>query len=431
MIDTTRIRVCGGNGGSGVVSFLTAPFTPTGGPDGGDGGKGGSVFIIGDDSTKDLNYFKSKSVFKAQHGARGASNRSVGKNGKNIFIKVPFNCAIYEIVGDIKNIIGYVHKDMHALKIANGGIGGLGNRRFLTSKNRSPLLAQSGGYGEDKTIIVEMLIFSEAFIVGYPNAGKSQLVNSITNANVPVAAYPFTTTAISVKTFTDQISSFVLVDTPAIISGSCLGKGLGISFLRHALYTNLIVYVLDITEQPIEVFRELLNEISHYNNALFLKPSLLLISKIDKVKLNLHIDSIKSSLTSIAESTFTNFLGMMLVSLKDRNFTNKFMSIVKSVDKGIKIKLDAIMLENPPIVKARYEHNQQEENLVKIVDNSTYEITHQRSVKIANASNLYDWNALLQFRLLLDNSGIVKSLYNAGISKGDTVIVGGFEFTWQ
>ena len=281
--DIAYIIVESGKGGDGLVHFRREKYVPRGGPDGGDGGDGGNVYIIGDESLTSLLHFRKKSYFKAGDGENGKPKNMKGKRGKDIYIKVPIGTVIYNRETNEK--IGEVLYHNQKILIAKGGKGGKGNSAFKTPENRTPQIAEKGEMGVKLKLKLELKTIADVGIVGFPNAGKSTLLNAITNAKSKIGDYPFTTITPNLGViYDDYYNRITIIDIPGIIEGASEGKGLGIEFLRHIERVKMIIFLLDPSQGSVnEQFRKLKNEIIKYNPKILEKPFLIVINKIDIV----------------------------------------------------------------------------------------------------------------------------------------------------
>jgi GTP-binding protein len=244
MIDYAKIRVEGGRGGSGCVSFRREKHVPRGGPNGGDGGDGGAVILAVDPRKRTLLDFRFTKRFAAEAGEHGMGKEMDGANGNDRVVGVPpgtvvKDAASGETVADLTDA-------GQSVVIARGGRGGRGNRRFATSTNRAPREWEPGEPGEERELILELRLLADAGLVGHPNAGKSTLLSRVSAARPKIADYPFTTLEpyLGVVQSGDD-DTFVLADIPGIIEGASEGKGLGLDFLRHIERTSVLVFVID------------------------------------------------------------------------------------------------------------------------------------------------------------------------------------------
>ena len=242
-IDRVIILVRAGKGGRGIVAFRREAYVPKGGPSGGDGGDGGSVYLLVDDKLSTLVDFAGGSIFRAGNGAPGEASNRTGANGSNLVLKVPPGTQVYN------NLTGELLADLtengEEIIVARGGAHGRGNAAFATPRNRTPRQSTPGFPGEELQLKLELKLMADAGLVGFPNAGKSTLVRTVSAARPKVGDYPFTTLHPAlgvVKTGTGE--SFVIADLPGLISGAARGIGLGFRFLRHAERNRLLIFVV-------------------------------------------------------------------------------------------------------------------------------------------------------------------------------------------
>jgi len=289
-VDNIKLKVKSGKGGAGCVSFRREKFVVKGGPDGGDGGKGGDVIVECDNNTHTLSHFKGKKLLKAKNGRPGEGRKKHGANGEDLILKVPPGT----IIKDANS--GEILLDMKTAGerkvLLKGGKGGLGNWHFRSSKNQTPRYAQPGEEGKELEIILELKLIADVGLVGFPNAGKSTLISTISNAKPEIANYEFTTLTPKLGVVKlDEYKSFVVADIPGIIEGASEGKGLGLEFLKHIERTSTILYMIDLTSyrDPIYQLKTLKKELEKYSPKLAKRNSAIALSKCDSVE----VDKIK------------------------------------------------------------------------------------------------------------------------------------------
>jgi len=279
-VDEASLYAKAGDGGRGCVSFRREKYVPRGGPDGGDGGKGGDVIIAGKGSLVSLLDFKYKRLYKAENGRAGAGRNKTGKNGSDLYIKVPLGTLVQD--ESSREVIVDIVEDGQTFVIARGGAGGQGNARFVTSVHRAPREHTEGGKGEEKYLRLELKLLAEIGIVGLPNSGKSTLLSRLTNARPDVGPYPFTTLSPGLGVFNDSEERVVIADIPGIIKGASEGKGLGLTFLKHVQRTNVLLWVVDASSPSVsDDYLTLRDELSRHDEAMLLKQKILVLNKID------------------------------------------------------------------------------------------------------------------------------------------------------
>jgi GTP-binding protein len=282
-LDEVIITAASGHGGRGCISFRRARFLPKGGPDGGDGGAGGNVIIRTNGGLNSLTHFRHKRHFKAQNGAPGSGQNRTGKDGKDVVIEVPPGTLVYD--KDTGELIVDLTQEAEEFLLLPGGKGGRGNQHFATSTRRVPRIAQVGLPGEERKLRLSLKYIADVGIVGFPNAGKSTLLSSLTMARPKVDDYPFTTIHPHLGVLDSGEKRITMADIPGLIEGASQGKGLGHRFLKHIERTRLLLHLLDLTyvpeEELLEDFLVLRRELGDYDASLLQKEQMVAINKVD------------------------------------------------------------------------------------------------------------------------------------------------------
>lgn len=284
-IDEARVKVYAGNGGAGCLSFLREKCLPKGGPDGGDGGDGGSVFLIANKDMNTLGAFRHKKKYRAQNGEGGRGRQCRGKGGDDLYIKVPVGTTVTDL--KTGELIGDLVENGHKLKVAQGGFHGLGNLRFKSSTNRAPRQTSPGTPGEERELFLELKLLADVGLLGLPNAGKSTLITSVSNATPRVADYPFTTLEPQLGVVDVSVTSqFVIADIPGLIEGASEGQGLGHRFLKHLSRTGLMLHLVAVNpygdfDAVVEEVRVIERELARYSDELEHKERWLVLNKVD------------------------------------------------------------------------------------------------------------------------------------------------------
>jgi len=282
-VDEATIRVEAGKGGDGCLSFRREKNIPKGGPDGGDGGDGGSVYLFVDEGLNTLVDFRHSRLFRAKAGHSGEGRDRIGKKSDDLFIKVPSGTLIYD--DDTDELIGDLVDDGDELLVAQGGFHGLGNARFKSSTNRAPRQTTKGSAGEARNLRLELQVLADVGLLGIPNAGKSSFIRAVSSATPKVADYPFTTMYPNLGVVrVDTEKSFVIADIPGLIEGAADGTGLGIEFLKHLSRTNLLLHIVDASNDPEQVIKDIITieaELQRYDEALSKKERWLILNKSD------------------------------------------------------------------------------------------------------------------------------------------------------
>jgi GTP-binding protein len=284
-IDEANIQVLAGKGGDGSASFRREKYIPRGGPDGGDGGKGGSVIAIADRNINTLIDYRFARIHRARNGEPGRGSDCYGKGAEDVVLRMPVGTLISDkLTGEA---LADLSQHGQQAVLAQGGRGGMGNLHFKSSTNRAPRQFTRGELGEEKELHLELKVLADVGLLGYPNAGKSTFIRSVSAAKPKVADYPFTTLHpnLGVVRVSDN-RSFVVADIPGLIEGASEGAGLGIQFLRHLARTELLLHLVDAAPMeesidPVAQAMAIVEELRKYDEALFQKPRWLILNKVD------------------------------------------------------------------------------------------------------------------------------------------------------
>ena len=291
-LDQVKIYIKAGNGGDGSPSFRREKFIEYGGPDGGDGGKGGSIILKSEQNLNTLIDYRYQQHHKAERGENGMGQNRTGKSGEDLILKVPLGTQVFE--EDNKTLIYDFTKQGEEFVAAAGGKGGLGNTRYKSSTNRAPRKFTKGTSGEEFIIWLQLKTIADIGIVGLPNAGKSSLLASITNATPKIANYQFTTLNPNLGVASYDDKEITIADIPGLIEGAHKGTGLGIQFLKHVERCKSLLHMIDITNDDIKKsYNQVKNELKNYSTKLSKKKELIVLNKtdlIDKKKLKKIVD---------------------------------------------------------------------------------------------------------------------------------------------
>ena len=288
--DEALIEVSSGKGGNGCVAFRREKYVPKGGPSGGDGGRGGDVLFAVRRNLRTLSHLKFKQSFKAENGRDGEGKGCYGRNGENITIFLPPGSVIKDAeTGETIRDFGNDSNDFLFLK---GGNGGWGNIHFKSAVNQAPRKALPGKPGEKRRLRVELRMLADVGLVGFPNAGKSSLLDKFTNARPKIAPYPFTTKIPNLGVLTlgggrspagqEDAKDIIIADIPGLIEGAAEGLGLGIRFLKHISRTAVLAFLIDIGEDNfLEAFDILCRELKAFSPELVAKRRIIIATKLD------------------------------------------------------------------------------------------------------------------------------------------------------
>jgi GTP-binding protein len=305
-VDEVDILVEAGAGGAGAMSFRREKFVPRGGPDGGDGGKGGSVFAVANPHLNTLISYRFNREFRARRGGHGQGSNRTGRDADDLELQVPVGTLIYEKPADGDDspvLIGDLVEPGQRVLVAQGGIGGRGNARFVSSTNRAPRRFEEGTPGETKQLQLHLKLLADVGLVGFPNAGKSTLISRISAARPKIADYPFTTLIPNLGVVSlGGDRSFVVADVPGLIEGAHEGRGLGDRFLKHLDRTKVLIHLVDVSgasgRDPVDDFETIRRELALFNEELASKPQIVAATKMDAVSDTSEVDALEAHVTS-------------------------------------------------------------------------------------------------------------------------------------
>ena len=329
-VDTAKVFVAAGKGGNGAISFRHEIYIPKGGPDGGDGGRGGSVIFEATTRENTLINFRFQPRLIAKDGANGSGQRSSGKSGEELIVKVPVGTIVKrggKVIADLIN-------DGQQEVIAQGGEGGRGNWHFKSSTRQTPRFAELGTAGESFEVELELKLIADVGLLGFPNAGKSTFLSVVTAAKPEIANYPFTTLTPHLGVAKIDNSEILIADIPGIIDGAADGKGLGLAFLRHVERCKVLLHLVDIySDDAGESYQKIRTELEKYSAELVKRPEVVALTKVDGVDqdiVDMQIRSIKKfnpdvdvlAISSVAHQGLTPLLRKLKEVIKEANDSN-------------------------------------------------------------------------------------------------------------
>ena len=283
-IDRTKIRIAGGHGGNGVTAFRREKFVPRGGPSGGDGGRGGDVWLEADEALNTLLHLRYNPEHIAERGRHGEGSNRTGREGSDTTVRVPVGTQVYD--AETGDLLYDFTKSGERWLAARGGRGGFGNAHFATSTNRAPRYHQEGSSGEERELQLELKLLADVGLVGFPNAGKSTLISTISAAKPKIADYPFTTLEPHLGVVDlGEYRTLVVADIPGLIEGAHEGAGLGDRFLRHVERTKLLLHLVDVSSasgrDTVGDYETINRELKAYDEQLAERPQIVVATKID------------------------------------------------------------------------------------------------------------------------------------------------------
>lgn len=425
-IDEATISVKAGDGGNGLVAFRREKHVPRGGPAGGDGGRGGSVILVADGSLTTLVDFKYKHRYKAERGGDGGPNNMTGKDGDDLYIRVPVGTQVYD--ADTGELLADLTAEGQTFVAAKGGRGGRGNARFATPTNQAPRFAEKGEPGEERNLRLELKLLADVGLIGFPNVGKSTLISRVSAARPKIADYPFTTLEPNLGVVrVDDERSFVMADLPGLIEGAHAGAGLGDRFLKHIERTRLLVHVIDVSGTtgrcPISDFESINQELRLYSPKLCELPQVVALNKIDVPGAR---EKAESLVPVFAERGITAFP----ISAATGEGVNRLVYFLADELS----RLDKITPEVPEadeiqgVVRDKASPRQFE---ARRVDDHTYVIQGKEIERLVAMTDMNNDYAVRRLMRRLERLGIIKALKDLGIQDGDTVRIGPVEFDYS
>ena len=284
--DETKVFLKAGKGGDGCMSFLRQKYMPNGGPNGGNGGRGGEIILLADENVSDLRTFHFKSQWKAKNGEPGRGSDQNGRGGDACILKVPLGTEVRDL--NSGEIICELLNHEQEILLLEGGKGGRGNATFKSSINQTPRQFTEGKPGMEGEYVFTLKTIADVGLVGFPNAGKSTLLNVLSNATPRIDSYPFTTLVptVGVIDYPEDFKTVTMADVPGLIEGAAENRGLGHRFLRHVERCRLILFLLDLAgsdgRSPVDDFLHLQKELNDYDEKLIEKDFIIVGNKIDE-----------------------------------------------------------------------------------------------------------------------------------------------------
>lgn len=421
-IDKAKIKIMSGVGGNGALAWRREKYVDKGGPAGGDGGNGGDVYFVATSDMSTLLDFTHKSVYKAERGENGQNKNCHGKNGKDLYIKMPVGVIVRDLKTD--KLIADLNFDGKTVLIAKGGRGGRGNARFATSQKRAPQFCEPGEPSIERDLELELKLIADVGLVGMPNAGKSSLISTISAAKPKIADYPFTTLVPNLGVVKKpQGDGFVIADIPGLIEGASDGLGLGHEFLRHVQRCKLLLHVVDISkEDAIENYTKINQELQKFDSELAKREQILVLNKSDIVDFE-HAQEIKNEFKQKFNLSNDIFIISTVTHDGLKELLNYLYIKLDEVE-DIKIKLD---IEEDLDAFDNDDSNFEIEKLNK----NTYNITGGKLKRLASVTDIKNTQQIKRFTNILDSMGVYDTLREQGIQNGDTIIVAGIELVYD
>lgn len=421
-IDEVIIKVKAGRGGDGCTSFRHEKFIEKGGPDGGNGGNGGNIVFIADEGLKTLIDLRYQKLIKGNKGSNGSGALRTGACGEDVIIKVPVGTTIID--NDTNLVIADLVKDKETAIIAHGGKGGKGNAAFKSNKNKAPTISEYGLEGEEKTIKCELKLLADVGLIGFPSVGKSSLISVISAAKPKIAEYHFTTLTPNLGVVDLGEKSYVVADLPGIIEGASEGIGLGDKFLKHALRTKVLAFVLDASGSEgrdiIDEFKTLKNEVKKYSEKLYNKKSIVILNKIDIPSSIDNIDRFKKEFPNEEVITTSTITKENLNELK-----YKLRELIDSVEEV------NLFEDNEFESYVLYEFKNEKPYNITRIDENTWQLSGEALETLLKRTRFNSDEATLRFARKLKHLGVDEELKSLGAKEGDTIRILDQEFLFD
>jgi GTP-binding protein len=406
-VDEAQLNVRGGDGGAGCVSFRREGPVAFGGPNGGDGGDGGSVWLVADHNVASLLAFRDHPHRRAGDGVHGMGKDLHGRRGEDMIIKVPEGTVVRDMYTG--EILADLAVNGTRWQSAKGGQGGRGNARFLSNRRRAPKFAEQGEHGKDRWLKLELKLMADVALVGFPNAGKSTFISSVSAAKPKIANYPFTTLEPHLGVVRMGGSSeFIIADIPGIIEGASEGRGLGHQFLRHIERARVLCYLIDLVAmdgiEPEEQLRILQHEVGNYRPELLTRPSLIVGTKSDSASPVDVADWKHIKMSSITSENVRNVINMLAQNVGEARQTEP-------------VEEATIIMRPEP-----------EHSWVEQLGENEYRVHGRGAERIVALNDVTTPEALNYIDERLAKLGVPKLLTRAGVVEGDIVWIAQFSF---
>ncbi len=412
-VDEAQVHVKAGDGGAGAVSFRREAHVAKGGPDGGDGGDGGDVYLEASRDVVSLLAFADHPHRRASNGTHGAGKRRHGRRGADLVVPVPEGTLVRSAAGDVlADLVGEGERYL----AAGGGRGGHGNARFLTNRLRAPAFAEQGEVGEERWLELELELIADVALVGFPNAGKSTLVASVSAARPKIADYPFTTLVPNLGVVSARGGAqFVIADIPGLVEGAAEGRGLGHRFLRHVYRARVLLVLADLASaegrSPAEQVPVLLDELGRFRPELLDRPRVVVGSRADAIPLAERPAA--SSYGAAGEISSVTGEGIdALVS--------ELAHLVEDARRASPAPRTA------PVV-----HRPLPQTVTVGREGGGYVVTGREAVRAVAFSDLTNPDALELAHRRLRGLGVDRALRRAGAREGDLVRIGDLVFSYE
>ena len=400
-VDKVSVELRAGDGGNGAVSFRHEKFIDRGGPDGGNGGRGGDIIVVASNRQNTLAKFRFQKEIVAPSGKAGAKRQKAGRSGQANEVFLPVGTMITDLKGN--TLADLVQEDQKVL-IAKGGRGGFGNAHFKSSVRQTPRFAEKGDPGQQIKAVFELKMIADVGLVGLPNAGKSTLITSVSNARPEIANYPFTTLIPNLGVVDIHDSSLLFADIPGLIRGASLGKGLGDEFLRHIERTKVLVHLIDANSEQIETdYKVIREELSAYKIDLSQKPFVVALNKID----SLSDEQIEKQLKILKKAVGKNAKVIKISALSRLNIKPLLEEIYKNVEQYTS-QQEEVAIDEEALVRITLDESEKSWEIKQTGKN--YQVTGEKIEGFARRTDFENYEAVARLKNIMRKMGIMQNL---------------------
>ena len=413
-VDEARILVVSGRGGNGAATFRREKYRPKGGPDGGNGGTGGSVVLVAGPSVDSLSHLRDHPHQRAKAGEPGRSGNRTGAVAPDLEVAVPLGTVVKDANGVV---LADLARHGQRFVAAKGGRGGRGNASFLSDRRRVPGFAELGEPGEEGWLRLELRLIADVAVIGYPNAGKSTLVASLSAARPKIADYPFTTVEPSLGVVESESGRFTICDVPGLIEGAHEGKGLGLKFLKHAERALVFLHLVDLASgrDPLHDYKTVRNELGRFREELLERTEIVVLNKIDLVR--------KGDLEAATKGLAEEGIDTTAISAREKNNLEELITLLSSAVEAARSQQEAA----------------QGFELYRTVPDDPLTVNREGSAWVVRGKKVERWvsmtdmgnaEAVSYLQSRLERAGVERALEQAGANHGDDVKIGDVTFEW-
>lgn len=413
-VDKVKVSVQAGDGGDGAVSFRHEKFMDRGGPDGGDGGDGGDVVLKASRNQNTLATFRYQKELKAEAGKPGLKRRKHGKSGEDLDVAVPLGTVV---ISDEGETLADLAQDGQSAVIAEGGKGGFGNAHFVSSTRQAPKVAEKGEAGGKLQVTLELKMIADVGLVGLPNAGKSTLLSTVSNAHPEIADYPFTTIRPNLGVVDiDENTSLLFADIPGLIEGASQGKGLGDEFLRHVERTAVLVHIIDAYQDDlIQAYRTIQSELKAYSADLTKRPQIVALNKIDGLDRDIIGERLAELRTTVPAKTKLHAIS----AISGEGVKQLLYDVKKLVHEARARQETKSAHDELPVIRLSKDEGWH----IKKTDDG-FEVTGANIERFARRTDFSNPEGVQRLRDIMRKMGILRELERKGIEPGQKISIG-------